>query len=109
MNSRSGHTESKEITAQSFAENVGAVRQQGLLREPVNEMDKKHSESEEQVTKPMQGTVGIVKTTKCCRDGSRLGLGKVMRGLKPDGKGREWIVKKKWCDINVNHPSTKIW
>lgn len=55
MNSRSGHTESKEITAQSFAENVGAVRQQGLLREPVNEMDKKHSESEEQVIKANGG------------------------------------------------------
>ena len=40
MNSRLGHTESKEITARSFAENVGAVREQGLLREPVNEMDK---------------------------------------------------------------------
>lgn len=81
MNSRSGHTESKEITAQSFAENVGAVRQQGLLREPVNEMDKKHSESEEQVIKANGGggAVGIVKTTKCCRDSGRLGLGKVMR------------------------------
>lgn len=80
MNSRSGHTESKEITARSFAENVGAVRQQGLLREPVNEMDKKHSESEEQVIKAnVGGGVGIVKTTKCCRDSSRLGLRKVMR------------------------------
>lgn len=51
MNSRSGHTESKEITAQSFAENVGAVREQGLLREPVNEMEKKNSETEEEVIK----------------------------------------------------------
>ena len=77
MNSRSGHTESKEITAQSFAENVGAVREQGLLREPVNEIDKKHSESEEQVIKANWG--GIVKNTKCCRDRGRLGLGKVVR------------------------------
>ena len=82
MNSRLGHTESKEITARSFAENVGAVREQGLLREPVNEMDKKHSESEEQVIKAnwrRRGGVGIVKNTKCCRDRGRLGLGKVMR------------------------------
>lgn len=48
MNSRPGHTESK---AQSFTENVGAVREQGLLREPVNEMEKKNSETEEEVIK----------------------------------------------------------
>lgn len=58
MNLRLGHTESKEITARSFAENVGAVREQGLLREPVNEMDKKHSESEEQVIKANCGGGG---------------------------------------------------
>ena len=77
MNSRSGHTESKEITAQSFAENVGAVREQGLLREPVNEMEKKNSEGEEQVIKANCGR--IVKNIKCCRDKGRLGLGKVVR------------------------------
>ena len=58
MNLRLGLTESKEITARSFAENVGAVREQGLLREPVNEMDKKHSESEEQVIKANCGGGG---------------------------------------------------
>lgn len=42
-------------------------------------MDKKHSESEEQVIKANGGGGGIVKTTKCCRDRGRLGLGKVMR------------------------------
>ena len=44
-NKKSRCAESKETTTLSFAESGGAatVREQELLREPVNEMEKKHS------------------------------------------------------------------
>lgn len=65
-------------------------------------MDKKHSESEEQVPKNDRGGWNLSKTTKCCRDSGRLGLGKVMRAEARWQRAKEeWIVKK-WCD-NVNH------